>query len=155
MLHTRYIKGDKGVFKNQMIQIHNMNCGKQNKHFFHRARATGRSTKERGNKGECNQADGLVWRILCRERWESCVTGVKLCLRYPTEARRHHRFQKVILVPSIPLPPLSHPLHPLGQESTSLKSSTQTKAEIICSCVCFTFYIFPGSEERINVHQDA
>lgn len=112
--------------------------------------------KERGNRGECNQADVLVWRILCRERWESCVTGlVKLCLRWPTEAR-HQRLQKVLPVPSTAPPStVSRPSSTLRKQSTFLRSSTQTKAEIKSSVVCFIFYIFPGSEVRINVHQDA
>lgn len=62
--------------------------------------------------------------------------------------------QKAIGFPTQPFPPLSlpaHSTHPtpqppftLGEESTSLRISTQTKAEIICSVSASLFTSFPG-----------
>lgn len=132
-----------------MILIQNMNCAKENRHFSHNQDKRKKYEGKR-NKGECNHADVLVWRILCRERWESCVTGlVKLCLRYPTEAR-DHRLRKVILAPNtVPSSTVSPPPSTLWQESTSLRSSTQTKAEIKCSVFALLFTSFLGQRREL------
>lgn len=130
-----------------------MNCRKENKHFFHRARTTGRSTKERGNKGECNQADGLVWRILCRERWESCVTGVKLCLDIPLkpedtiDSRRSSRF---------PTHAFLHCLTPsIHSGKNLLPWKVQHRPRLKSYALCLLYFLHLSWVRGENVRQDA
>lgn len=137
-----------------MILIWNLNCSKENRHFSHRARTRGEIRRKEEIKVNAIRLMFLE-NSLQGEMGELCDWVGKI-------------MPKISHWSQTPQAPEGHPSSQNSPFLHCLTPSIHSWARIYLPekfnkdqdwnqmpCVSFAFYIFPGSEERINVHQDA